>query len=370
MSDLHLGFRAYAAVKDGRNAREQDVEVAFARAVDRTIDAQPDLVTIAGDVFHNTRPSFHAVRALQVGIRRLVDETAAHVVIILGNHESPRTAEALSPVVVVEGEQRVHVVDSPKRIRLHCGDQLVSVACLPFVALAAEERYALEPDPEADVNVLLVHAAVRSSAAPDALPVFYAGETALDVGREADRWDVIAAGDYHEFTRLHPTGLAFYSGSIERTSSNIWPEAAPKGVVLYDTAARTMELLPISTRRVLDFTVQDVNGYEIVPQGAGAVNMALAQLAEQGIEDAILRLKVDEFDRAERQDIDFALVRQLKERALHFQLDLRFAEREHVIAGDRHDRAVRTLQDEATDFLEKDPAPVRECALAFLGGEA
>ncbi len=370
MSDLHLGFRQFAATVAGRNQREVDVERAWEQAVELTIDEQPDLITLAGDNFHNARPSFHAVRAFQRGIRRLVSETDAHVVIILGNHEASKTAEALSPVVVVEGEQRVHVVTEPKRLILRPRNSgRIAVACLPFVALADEERYTIAPDPDAHVNVLLVHAAVRSSATPDAVPSFYAGETALDVGREASAWDVIACGDFHEYRELHPSRLAFYSGSTERTSSNIWPETAPKGVVVYDTESNTMALREIETRHVVSYDYHDLISYGIEPDAFG-VNDALAQLVDDGgdLFGAIVRLVVEGFPRHQRTDIDYALVRQLKERTRHFQLDLRFANPEATEAGDRRDRAVRTLTDEATDFFAADPAPVRELVLSYLGG--
>jgi DNA repair exonuclease SbcCD nuclease subunit len=366
LSDLHLGFRAFAATENGRNVREQDVERAFAHAVDRIVAYDPDLVTVAGDVFHNLRPSFHAVRAWQRGIGRIVEETAARVVVILGNHEAAKTAETLSPVVVVEDVPRVHVVTMPKRLRLNLASgENVSVASLPFVALAQEETYRLDPDPDADVNVLLVHAAVRSSAIEDDLPRFYAGQTALDVGREAERWDVIAAGDFHDFRRLHPTRLAFYSGAIERTSSNIWPETEPKGVVLYDTQSGHLELTEIPTRPMQDWRLEDFN---LFPIGAGPdeVNQALELLVpSDDVAGAIVRLRVDDFPAADRDRIDWKAVRRLKERCTHFQLDLRFSEESAAQGLDRRSHVVPLLE-QAARFLADEPEAVRALALSYL----
>lgn len=378
VSDLHLGFRAFAATENGRNVREADVERAFERVVDRIVAYDPDLVTIAGDVFHNLRPSFHAVRAWQRGIGRIVTETAARIVVILGNHEAPKTAESLSPVVVVEGVPRVHVVSTPKRLRLNLANgETVSVACLPFVALAAEETYRLDPDPNAGVNVLLVHAAVRSSAIEDDLPRFYAGQTALDVGREAERWDVIAAGDFHDFRRLHPTRLAFYSGSIERTSSNIWPETEPKGVVLWYTAPNpephgdytivdepTLEFAPIETRPMFDLRVNDFSHLD--PAGPDEVNHALHQLLDdEWMVEAIVRLRVDDFPAADRDRIDWKAVRELKSRCTHFALDLRIREESAGPSADRRSHAV-PLDVQAARFLADEPESVRACALSYL----
>jgi DNA repair exonuclease SbcCD nuclease subunit len=59
LSDLHLGFRQYQRLTPtGVNQREADVALAFRRAVDRTVELRPDLVLVAGDVFHTcARPT-------------------------------------------------------------------------------------------------------------------------------------------------------------------------------------------------------------------------------------------------------------------------------------------------------------------------
>lgn len=360
-SDLHLGFRQFPATIDGRNAREVDVERAWDAAVTKIIEAQPDLVTVAGDVFHNLRPSFYAVRAWQTGVRRIIKETPAEVVVILGNHESPRTAESLSPVVVVEGEPRVHVVTEPKRlvIRSPISQERVAIACLPFVALRGERMYRLEPDPSADVNVLLLHAAVRTTAVDGALPRFYAGETELDVGREAEAWDVIAVGDFHNFTRLHPERLAFYSGAIERTTSNIWDEQGPKGVIGYSTTTGMMGLFEVATRDVLSLELDTPN--------AQVLNFSLQALAAKLSRptDPVVRVVATGLPRAERDGIDREIVRELQSLCLHFQLDLRYAQQGPTSDTERPGRG-RSLLSAAGEYFAGDPEPVRACALQYL----
>lgn len=371
LSDIHLGYRAYPATIDGRNAREVDVEVAWHHAVDRIVQVRPDVVLVAGDILHHPRVSGHAIKAWRDGVRRIVEGTDAHVVAVLGNHDVARTREILAPALIPDDLPRVRIVTEPRRLYLNLPrtGERVAVSAFPFVALGSGEVYALEPDPDADVNILLIHAAVRTSAEGAArLPVFYAGETALDVGREAERWDVVAAGDYHEFHRLHPDRLAFYSGSIERTSSNIWPETAAKGVVRFDTDTDELELLEIPTREMADYDLGDFDH----PPGATAetVNDALRRMAEYDrLRGAIVRLKAEHFPRADRDAIDWKLVRQLKTTCLHFQLDLHFADREVADLGDRRERAVRSLADDAAAFFADDPEPVRACAYGYLGLE-
>ena len=59
---LHLGFRQFQRVTpSGINQREADVAGSFARAIDKVIALAPDLVLIAGDVFHTVRPTNPAI---------------------------------------------------------------------------------------------------------------------------------------------------------------------------------------------------------------------------------------------------------------------------------------------------------------------
>lgn len=367
-SDLHLGFRAFpTSIENGRSAREQDVERAWAAAVDEIVLAQPDLVTIAGDVFHNTRPSFHAVRMFQRGIRRVIAETRAEVVIILGNHEAPKTAETLSPVVVVEGEPRVHVVSDPYEQLTFtvASGELVSVTCFPFAALAPEREEPLRPNPAADVNVLLMHAAVRSSAdGSDSLPFFYGGTQTLDLGHEAENWDVIAVGDYHDFRRLHPRTLAFYSGAIELTSSNIWDESPDKGIVQYDTRTRFLSFRRIHTRRVLNLRFDDK--WAGVPS-AEQVNHALQDLVDNyELDGAVVRYVIDGFPRSQRNSIDQALIRKLRQHCFHFYPDIRYHTDEVTEFGDRRERRSQGIGDEAAIFFASDKREVRDLADEYL----
>ncbi len=62
LSDLHLGFRQYQRLTPtGVNQREADVAVTFRTVIDRVIALKPDLVIVAGDVFHTVRPTNQAI---------------------------------------------------------------------------------------------------------------------------------------------------------------------------------------------------------------------------------------------------------------------------------------------------------------------
>ena len=95
LSDLHLGFRQYQRqTPAGINQREADVAAAFKRAVDKVIELSPDLVAIAGDIFHTVRPTNPAILHAFTKFSRLTRELPNTIVVMVaGNHDTPRAVE-------------------------------------------------------------------------------------------------------------------------------------------------------------------------------------------------------------------------------------------------------------------------------------
>ena len=366
VADTHLGFRAFNALIGGRNAREVDVERAWDTLIEQLIAAECDVVTIAGDVFHHPRVSDYAKQAFLRGVRRLL-AAYIRVIVLQGNHDAGKTADVLTPILLADGMgDMLRIVTTPKRVHFEIDDERAAFACFPYVSRSDGTSYRLEPDPGSDVNVLVMHAAVKGTADGDKLPHFYGNDSAaLDVGRQAGLWDAIAVGDYHEFTRLHPTRLAFYSGSIERTSTNIWAETASKGWVLVDTKAETMEFQEIPTRGMFD--VDD--SASVIGHGQDFVNSAMLVIeGTHDSADAIVRLKVTDFPKEEYDQIDWALVRRLKQRCLHFELDLRFATGAARTSFQRGEARTLSLRDAAVEYMADDGEPVRDLVLHYFDG--
>src|SRR5438445_11762306 len=118
LADLHLGFRQFdRQTPRGGNQREADVAEAFRHAVDDLLEQRPDLIVIAGDVFHSVRPTnpaiLHLFQQLQ-RVRATLPNTP--VVIIAGEHDTPRSLEtgailrlyeALGIDIAIETSRRV-----------------------------------------------------------------------------------------------------------------------------------------------------------------------------------------------------------------------------------------------------------------------
>src|SRR6476659_3861244 len=95
LADIHLGFRQYQRqTPAGINQREADVATSLRRVIDKVIELKPDVVLVAGDVFHTVRPTNQAILHAFIQFSRL---TAAlpgtRILMVAGNHDTPRSAE-------------------------------------------------------------------------------------------------------------------------------------------------------------------------------------------------------------------------------------------------------------------------------------
>ena len=322
LSDLHLGYRQFQRqTAAGINQREADVANVFRAAIDRIIEIKPDLVLIAGDVFHNVRPPNPAILLAFTQFSRLVRALPdALVILVAGNHDAPRSAETVC-ILRLFTPLGIHVVDSDAR-RLTFPEHDLAVLAVPYTLV----RPSLSPDPAYGRNILVMHSELRGI-----LPL-----TAADVERTAlqvdpseigyDRWSYVAMGEYHIHRKLHQN--AFYSGALEYTSFNIWGELQEekearlkgKGIVEYDltTKKKTFHALT-PARQLVDLPL--VSGRGVTAPEVDAAIRANVETWPGGIDDKIVRQVVIDIPRHVSRELDQRALREYKRRALSFQLD-------------------------------------------------
>ena len=320
MADTHLGFKRYQRqTASGENQREADVALAFVRAIDQTIALAPDVVIIAGDVFHQPRPSNPSIVHAVTQLRRLTAALPDAIVVMLaGNHDLSRTSETC--ILRVFAQMGVHVVDrAVERLRFPARE--LAILCVPEVdALAAP----LAPDPTARVNVLAIHGEVRGLIKGSRAPLVYDADTLA-----APAWDYVALGYYHDFTQVAPR--AFYSGAIDFTTSDTWHEAPAKGLIEYDLEAHThtFHTLPASRPHV-DLPPLDGASLSVAELNE---RIAAAVALIGGVDDKVVRLVIRNLEPTIRRDLDQKLIRDCKARATNFTLETRAPEHTRVDTG-------------------------------------
>jgi len=324
-SDLHLGFRQYQRLTPGGiNQREADVARSFQTAIDRTIELRAELVLIGGDVFHNVRPTNPAIVHAFLQFSRLRSALpGTPVVMVAGNHDTPRAAETGS-ILRLFRELGINVAYADSE-RFYFADLNLSVLAVPDVP---GKRPALTPDPQARYNVLLLHGEVQGM-----LPahVASADRAALEIPLSelgAAMWDYVALGHYHVYRQIEPN--AYYSGSIDYTSANTWGElyeervagVPGKGLIErnLESGAQTFHPLPPS-RPIIDLPPISARGLTVAEVDERI--LAAVKSCRDGIEDKVVRLIVRDLPRHIARDLDHKSLREFKRRALHFHLDTR-----------------------------------------------
>ncbi|HEV2643127.1 MAG TPA: DNA repair exonuclease [Candidatus Elarobacter sp.] len=330
LSDLHLGFRQYQRLTAaGINQRETDVARSFTRAVDRVIALAPDFVLIAGDVFHAVRPSNPAILHAFTQFARLTSALPnTHVVMVAGNHDTPRTAET-GCILRLFSPLGVHVVEGEAQ-RVEFPEHGVSVLAVPDMPSGIP---ALTPDPEARYNVLLLHGEVAGMLPEHATRAERATQEISADELGAARWDYVALGHYHVYREVAPN--AFYAGSLDYTSANPWGEIREereariydgdeggKGLIEWDltTGSHTFHRLPVSRPLV------DLPRLDGATMSASEIDAAIQDRVANSrvaIDDHVARLVVTNVSRHVARQLDQKAIRDLKRRALHFHLDIR-----------------------------------------------
>lgn len=326
LSDLHLGYRQFQRqTPAGINQREADIAAVFGGVIDRIIDIAPDVVVLAGDIFHNVRPPNPAILHAFGQFARLTQALPdAIVVMVAGNHDSPRAVET-GCILQLFTTLGVHVVHGAPQ-RLAFPDRDLSILAVPDTGV--QQRVALDPEPTARHNVLVLHGEIAGILPESAAHAERAVVAITPEELGAARWSYVALGHYHVFRQV--AANAYYSGSLDYTSANPWGELAEeraaklpgKGFLEYNLTTSKRTFHPIKPARAL----VDLPRIEARGMAAADIDAAIkANVARipGGVEDKIVRQVVRDVPRHIAREIDHRLLRELKKRTLHFHLDTR-----------------------------------------------
>lgn len=324
LADAHLGYRKYNRLtKGGLNQREVDVNFAFQEAITRIIALKPALVLVAGDLFHAVRPSNATLAFAFREIRRLAEHSKAPVVIIAGNHETPRRIDSGSALQLLEEIPGVYVAKECKE-RFVFAEEGVAVQCIPHAALTQEPRVQVRADDRVPWNILVTHAQVDDSWVSDFGGVnFPLGSIVVH------EWDYIALGHVHIFKQI---GLnAAYSGATEHTSLNIWGEAdRNKGFLEVALPGPKIKFHALTSPREV-VVLERIDAGGLSPENLLSAIADRIATARGGIEGKIVRLELVRVDRESFKHLDHKQLRALRAPALHFALDIHYADRPEVV---------------------------------------
>jgi exonuclease SbcD len=333
------------------------------------IELAPEIVLVGGDVFHQVRPTNTAILHAYLQFARLRSALPhAEIVMVAGNHDTPRSAETGS-ILRLFAALGLHVVDAePRALEFPALD-------LSVLAVADNQhpRPRLAPPGTRRWNVLLLHGEVEGMLGPFAATHELATKEIPQEELHQTQWDYIGLGHYHVYRRLAPN--QFYSGSLDYTSTNTWGEKIEeqmagvpgKGIIEHDlaTGQHTFHHLP-PARVFVDLPVLSARG--LTTDEVNARILAAIEACPGGIDDKVVRLVVRDLPRHVTRQLDHKQLRDFRRRALHFHLDTR---RPEIIRSVGHGAPGRrpSLADFVRDKLRDRvvPSDVDRDALVALG---
>jgi hypothetical protein len=288
------------------------------------IELAPEVVLIGGDVFHQVRPTNTAILHAYLQFARLrAALPRAEIVMVAGNHDTPRSSDTGS-ILRLFAALGLHVVDAePRALEFPALD-------LSVLAVADNQhpRPRLVPAGTHRWNVLLLHGEVEGMLGPFAAARELAGREISQQDLNAQTWDYIGLGHYHVYRRIAPN--QFYSGSLDYTSTNTWGEKVEeqlagvpgKGIIEHDlaTGQHTFHHLP-PARGFIDLPQLSARG--LTTDEVNARILAAVEASPGGIDDKVVRLVVRDLPRHVTRQLDHKQLRDFRRRALHFHLDTR-----------------------------------------------
>jgi len=311
-SDLHLGYAQY-----GLEARRQDFDSVFSEIVEKTIEFRPDFMVIAGDLFHQARPS-NTTLENAIRLFKQIRDADIPVLTVDGSHDSAPnmiTGTILNPLdsagLIIhlprrEGacwrlNDRCYVYGIPNyRSRRKTEEGL------PFFF----EQNPPMPDSQTS-NIFVFHAAVDL---PSVKPPYIEAEVPpalLPTG-----FDYYAAGHVHErYLGNFKDGLLAYSGCTETVS---YDEAKyQKGFyhVKVDERGRfSPEFIGLDSPRKFVVIDQDFTG-----MNSAKITDLATQLVKSADEEGVIIIPVLKGTlpaEASRAEVDVARIRNAAEKAL------------------------------------------------------
>lgn len=362
LADVHLGCRQYhRQTADGTNQREADVARVFERAIGDIVNANPDLVVIAGDLFHSVRPTNPAILHAFDQMRRLRTELPkSPVIIVAGNHDTPRSTETGTILKLFEVLDGVSVVAHETRELLYEHLDL-SVVCIPHAALVSGPGAVPLPQKSASRRVLVMHGEIAGVLNRDASALEYGGVIIQPDDLQAEQWNYVALGHYHVARAVKPN--VWYSGAVDYVSTNPWGELndeeaegrrGEKGWLLVEIEEELhVKFQPVALER-RTFDLEPIKGDGL---GADELDRLIGERLEAvpgGIKNEIVRQLVLDVPRPVLRDLDHKRIREIKSEALHYNLDVRRPTSDRTIGIGAPGRR-QTLAELVEDYLTRRP---------------
>jgi DNA repair exonuclease SbcCD nuclease subunit len=311
-ADLHLGYAQY-----GLEVRRQDFDDSFTELVDRTIELHPDFMIIAGDLFHQPRPSNVTLENTIRSFKRLRD-AGIPVLTVDGSHDSAPNSITSTILYPLDSAGLIYHLPRHEGACWH-----KSGVCYVYGIPNFRTRHKTEetlpqflqqnpPSPDPAVgNVFVFHGAVDL---PSVKPPYIEAE--LPPNLIPSGFGYYAAGHIHQrFLGKLNGGILAYSGCTETVTYD--ETKCTKGfyhVTVNENGEFTPEIMELQCPRRFVVLEQEFNG-----ANAHQITEQTVQMVKDADEEGVIIIPVLKGVlpvEASRAEIDVGHIRGAAEKAL------------------------------------------------------
>jgi DNA repair exonuclease SbcCD nuclease subunit len=311
--------------------------------ITQAIEAEVNLVIIAGDLFHRSHPAIGEIAWVRKQLERLY-LAGIPVEIDTGNHDfandkgkSPATAAVDDP------GRNINVVIEPHKVFNPAPG--LNVHMISHLGLISAERSIPEPV-SGEVNIFVAHGAAQVPGHEMFACVDSPGEAVIGYDILSMPWSASLLGHYHGMGALPgfdqgDTGQAWYAGSLLRRGFSD-PEGG-RGwllVTIEDDGKITIERRYVKQRAQFDLPFIDASGLT----GAQVEEQIRHHLSQVEIDDAIIRQRVANCSLPIRRGVDSQALAELTSKALIWQSEFTRPDQLDFAEATEKDKAVGSLK--------------------------
>jgi DNA repair exonuclease SbcCD nuclease subunit len=359
IADTHLGLAAFSRLDPdtGMNLREKQIYENFLRGINDIINAKPDCVIHAGDLFDTVKPKTKAYTTVLEALNRL--ETAdIPLVIIAGNHSMTKTRYTTSPFEVLTYHKAdINAAYRFRYEKVELGDTVFHL--IPNMLRVEDYRTAYDQIElsSSHHNVLVTHGLATQIKDKRLATV---AEHELDGTILSETFDYIALGHYHRQVQI--TDNAWYAGSQEFLTYGEIRDG--KGGLFVDTGSHEVKHLDLPKTPMADLgTIRcagmhpgDITG-EIIAR-VTQKNLPLYAMAQVTLEG---------MSREHGKGIDTKELSGVKENLLDLKIRVKSEDEDTPVPLQQDIRMIDYLQ-EFESFITRKNLPEKQRAFALGRG--
>lgn len=292
IADLHIGVKSYSQidVETRFYLRELEVINNFRQIIQMCIDQSISILIIAGDVYHNSKPSPN----LQDEVNKLLNYASVnklYVLLLDGNHDLSKQIDSVSVLKTTNTFQIPYIIQTSKFLdkEISIRKDTVRFIFLPTYTTNEQVKYLLDQNLYENNDykhpiIVIGHFTVQGAQLNDWLVA--ENEEYIDLNNFNNRnISFVVLGHLHRSQILKNNNpFIFYTGSLQRIDFN--EENQEKGYWIINTKTKETNFYPIETQRFYTLQVDINDDKSVLEQIKEKINV-------ERINNAVVRIIIN-----------------------------------------------------------------------------